>query len=243
MSKGIIEIGDIFGTWEVIGKEVDSKKYNYNYICRCSCGHKRSIRKDKLIGYKYPKCTECTSNLMIQMKADLIKSMWNTSLNGKLPVLSQLDVSRQYHWTCPNGHNFKENIFFLDTKCRCCDIMESKIKLKQEMNINYNKLVDYIDEVTSDSFDDVHILIYEKDMLIKVEIKNVLILCVPKIHRIFDKDIHGSKEEYFKMKNRISELVNSVKEDAREHIIMDMELIPKKDFKTMFKILSHVKNI
>lgn len=59
MANATIKNGDTFGNWRVIGLEENAKQYNYNYVCECvSCGFRKVIRKDKLLG-KQPRCKGC----------------------------------------------------------------------------------------------------------------------------------------------------------------------------------------
>ena len=56
--KKVINVGDIFGDWLVIGKSPSSigRGYHQYYECSCSCGNKCHVRSDSLTSKKSKSC-------------------------------------------------------------------------------------------------------------------------------------------------------------------------------------------
>lgn len=238
MSKRIVEIGDVFGSWKVIGLEINERKYNYNYICKCDCGNKKVIRKDKLVNFTFPKCEKCLNNGIIDRKMDIIRSRWNTLVNGKL-VLSDLDVLKSYSWKCEHGHIYQSNLLLLNEICPICKSKSDNIKNIERMQKNFDLLVDYLDKVCDEVFDDVNISIDEDLFLIKLEINDFIIFMSPKIHRSYNEISHGTKNNYYNILNTINAFKKSVVEDQREHIFIEL-ILDTKDKAKVFESLKHV---
>lgn len=241
MAKSIIEVGDVFGNWTVIGLEENSKKYNYNYICKCTCGFTRTIRKDKLLSFKYPKCERCASYPLILKKANTIKALWDSEINGRLGSLKALNIDTVYNWKCPNGHTFKSSIRLLNGCSVCNDLLHSD-KAKELIQTNYEGLVRFIDDVTHETFDKVKIAVHDDYHILWIEFENAIILAIPKYCRSFDYVLHGTKKEFLEVLNYTNSLIDSAVKSDKEHIIIDITHTETKQDKTdILKILGHIK--
>ena len=240
MVRKIVEVGDIFGIWEVIGLEENDKKYNYNYICKCDCGYTRMIRKDKLVNLNYPKCEKCFSHGLIKRKSGIIKSYWHKK-NGKMPSLKDLDVNKQYYWECPEGHSFVSNIIML-SNCPICKNLETAEKQMEILKQNYNLLVDYIDDVTYEIFNSVEIKVEDEYFIIYVELENFIILLTPTIHKGYNVLVHNSKNKYFNIASTIKSLRSEAIKSPKEHIFLDVELNFKKDVRKILDIFKFVNS-
>lgn len=241
MAKRLVEIGDKFGTWEVIGLEENNRKYNYNYMCRCECGNVKIIRKDVLVNFTYPACNKCLSYGTIDRKWELIKSRWNSKINGAL-VRSELELKKRYAWNCPKGHIYMDSIFMLDNDCLKCKELrlgKSNQKLRQE---RFNDTVDYIDRVCSTIWgDEYEIKIDETAMVIWLEVNEFIVLMIPTIHNCFNEVLHETKPKYYQLLANLKGYKQSAIDDAREHIFMDLTLT-KKDFEKIKLILGVVNS-
>ena len=241
MAKRLVEIGDRFGTWVVIGLEENDRKYNYNYICRCDCGETRTIRKDKLVNFIYPKCDKCLSNGIIDRKWDIIKERWNSKLNGAL-THSKLELKKHYSWNCPEGHIYRESIFMLEEECPKCKeqlLVHSRAKKNKEW---FNAIVDFLDHVCSNVWeDDYHIKLDEDALVIWLEVNGFIVVMIPSIHKYFDEVAHGTKTEYYNLLGNIKGYKQSAINDDREHIFMDLAL-RESDFKKIKCILGIVNS-
>ncbi|HSQ87770.1 hypothetical protein [Romboutsia sp.] len=240
MSKKLINVGDIFGTWTVIGLEENDRKYNYNYICKCECGNKKAIRKDVLLNLMYPKCDKCLSNGIIDRKMDLITSRWSSTLNGKL-VTSRLDVGRQYAWTCSEGHTYSKSILLLNKECPVCEQVAHRDHNKKQLVQSFNMIVDYIDEVTAEVFENVVISIDEENLVIWAEINDVIILMLPNVHKRFNEGTHETKSEYYDILSKIKGHKTRATQSTKEHIFLDLDLNTK-DIKKILGVLGIVKS-
>lgn len=181
MAKRLVEIGDRFGTWVVIGLEENDKKYNYNYICKCDCSNVRMIRKDRLVNFTYPKCNKCQSNGIIDIKWKLIKSRWNSKINGAL-VYSQLQLKRYYTWNCPKGHIYRDSIFMLEDECPKCKEERLKEDFLESRKTWFDVIIDYLDVVCSELWDDVSIKIDEDIFVIWLEVNGFIVVMLSLIH-------------------------------------------------------------
>ena len=240
MAKRLVEIGDRFGTWVVIGLEENDKKYNYNYMCKCDCGNVQIIRKDKLVNFTYPKCNKCLSNGMIDRKWDLIKSRWNSKINGAL-VHSNLEIDAYYTWNCPEGHIYRESVFALDKECpKCKKLRTSKLRLEQSKDW-YNRIVDYLVSVCEEVWGDNYSIKLDEDALvIWLEVNEFIVVMTPRMHSSFNEIIHETKSNYYQILANIKGYKQSAKEDVREHIFIDLTL-GKKDLEKIKLILGIVK--
>lgn len=239
MAKRLVEIGDRFGTWVVIGLEENDRKYNYNYICKCDCSNVKMIRKDKLVNFTYPKCDKCLSNGTIERKWNLIKSRWNSKTNGAL-VYSELELKRHYMWNCPEGHTYKDSIFMLDEECpKCREIKFGEMMIERNKSW-FNGIIDYLDNVCNTVWEDMYeIKIDESAMVIWLEINDFIVVMIPKVHRNYNEVLHGTKSEYYQLLANIKGYKQSATEDDREHIFLDLNLA-QKDFEKIKLILGIV---
>lgn len=241
MVKRIVNIGDRFGTWVIIGLEENDKKYNYNYMCKCDCGNVRMIRKDKLVNFLYPKCDKCLSNGTIDRKWDLIKSRWNTTINGAL-VHSELELKKHYAWNCPEGHVYKDSIFMLGEICPKCMELEMSEKNKKANRAWFDGIIDYLESVCSRIWnDDFEIKIDEDAMVIWLEVNGFIVVMIPKVHKSYNEVLHGTKSDYYQLLANIKGYKQSAIDDSREHIFMDLNL-SQKDFEKIKLILGLVKS-
>ena len=240
MAKRLVEIGDRFGTWVIIGLEENDKKYNYNYMCKCDCGNVQVIRKDKLVNFTYPRCNKCLSNGMIDRKWDLIKSRWNSKINGAL-VHSNLEIKNHYEWNCPEGHIYRDSIVMLDKECpKCKKLRTSKLRLEQSKDW-YDRIVDYLVSVCEEVWGDNYSIKLDEDALvIWLEVNEFIVVMTPRMHSSFNEVIHETKSNYYQILANIKGYKQSAKEDAREHIFMDLTL-GKKDLEKIKLILGIVK--
>lgn len=225
MAKRLIEIGDRFGTWEIIGLEENNKKYNYNYMCKCDCGNVRMIRKDKLVSLIYPKCGKCLSNGTIDRKWDLIESRWNSKINGAL-VHSKLELKKHYTWNCPEGHTYRESIFMLEEDCpKCRELKLGKVKMERS-KAWFDGIIDYLEHVCSSIWeDDFEIKVDETALVIWLEVNGFIVVMTPTIHKSFNEVLHGTKSDYYQLLANIKGYKQSATEDTREHIFIDLSLI------------------
>lgn len=240
MAKRLVEIGDRFGTWVIIGLEENDKKYNYNYMCKCDCGNVQVIRKDKLVNFTYPRCNKCLSNGTIDRKWDLIKSRWNSKINGAL-VHSNLEIKTYYAWNCPEGHIYRDSIFMLDKECpKCKELRVSKLLLEQNKDW-YDAIVDYLVSVCGEIWgDNYNIKLDEDALVIWLEVNGFIVVMTPRMYKCFNEVLHGTKSNYYQILANIKGYKQSAKEDAREHIFMDLTL-GKKDLEKIKLILGIVK--
>ena len=241
MVKRLVNIGDRFGTWEVIGLEENDKKYNYNYICKCDCGNVRMIRKDKLVNFLFPKCDKCLSNGTIDRKWDLIKSRWNSTINGAL-VHSNLELKKHYAWNCPEGHVYMDSIFMLEEECpKCRELKLGSLKIERN-KVMFDSIIDYLEHVCSKVWDDdFEIKIDEDALVIWLEVNGFIVVMIPKIHRSYNEVIHGTKPEYYQLLANIKGYKQSATSDDREHIFLDLNL-NQKDFEKIKLILGIVNS-
>lgn len=240
MAKRLVEIGDRFGTWVVIGLEENDKKYNYNYICKCDCSNVRMIRKDRLVNFTYPRCNKCQSNGIIDMKWELIKSRWNSKINGVL-VYSQLQLKKHYTWNCPKGHIYRDSIFMLEDECPKCKEERLKKKFLESKRTWFNVIIDYLDVVCSKLWDDVSIKIDEDVFVIWLEVNGFIVVMIPTMHNVYNEVLHETKSEYLNIKEKIIGYKNMAKADTREHIFLELNLI-EKDFKKIKSVLGIVNS-
>lgn len=241
MAKSIIEIGDIFGSWTVIGLEQNSRKYNYNYICKCTCGFERPIRKDKLLSFKYPKCDKCASYQLILEKSNIIKALWDKELNGRLRSLKDLNLDEKYNWKCSNGHTFKSNIRFLNGCSVCNDLLHSD-SIKEVLQMNYEGLVRFIDDVTHETFDNVKIAVHDDYHILWIEFKDTIVLAIPKYCRTFNYVLHETKQKFLEVLSYTNKLIDLAVDSDKEHIVIDITHVEtKQDKSDILKILGHIK--
>ena len=240
MAKRLVEIGDRFGTWVIIGLEENDKKYNYNYMCKCDCGNVQVIRKDKLVNFTYPRCNKCLSNGMIDRKWDLIKSRWTSKITGAL-VHSNLEIKTYDAWNWPEGHIYRDSIFMLDKECpKCKKLRTSKLRLEQSKDW-YDRIVDYLVSVCEEVWGDNYSIKLDEDALvIWLEVNEFIVVMTPRMHSSFNEVIHETKSNYYQILANIKGYKQSAKEDAREHIFMDLTL-GKKDLEKIKLILGIVK--
>lgn len=241
MVKRLINVGDKFGTWEIIGLEENNKKYNYNYMCKCECGNVRMIRKDKLVNFTYPKCDKCLSNGTIDRKWDLIKSRWNTTINGVL-VYSGLELKKHYTWNCPEGHIYKDSIFMLEEQCpKCRELQLGKVKVERN-KLWFNQTIDYLENVCDKVWkDDFQIKIDEDAMVIWLEVNGFIIVMIPNVHKSYNEVVHKNKSNYYQLLANIKGYKQSAIDDSREHIFTDLNL-NKKDLEKIKSILGIVNS-
>lgn len=241
MAKRLVEIGDKFGTWEVIGLEENNRKYNYNYMCRCECGNVKIIRKDVLVNFTYPACKKCLSYGTIDRKWDLIKSRWNSKINGAL-VHSELELKKHYTWNCPEGHIYRDSIFMLEESCpKCRELRLGKARMERNKTW-YNDIVDYLEHVCSAIWgDNFEIKLDETAMVIWLEVNGFIVVMTPTIHNCFNEVLHGSKSNYYQLLANIKGYKQSAIDDAREYIFIDLTLT-KKDFEKIKLILGVVNS-
>lgn len=241
MAKRLVNIGDKFGTWTIVGLEENNRKYNYNYMCKCECGNVRMIRKDKLVNFTFPICDKCLSNRIIDHKWDLIKSRWNSKINGAL-VYSQLELKKYYTWNCPEGHIYRDSIFMLEEDCPKCKEFKLGALKKDKNEYWYNIIIDYLEHICSAIWeDDFEIKIDEDAMVIWLEVNGFIIFMTPRIHKIYDEVLHGTRHEYYQLLAKIKGYRQNVEKDAREHIFIDLDLA-KKDFDKIKSVLGIVKS-
>lgn len=241
MVKRLVNIGDKFGTWEIIGLEENDKKYNYNYMCKCECGNVRMIRKDKLVSLTYPKCNKCLSNGTIDRKWDLIKSRWNPTINGVL-VHSNLELKKHYAWNCPEGHLYMDSIFMLEEQCpKCRELRMGKMKMERNKSW-FNETVDYLENVCTRVWqDDFEIKIDEDAMVIWLEVNGFIVVMTPKVHKSYNEVLHGTKSDYYQLLANIRGYKQSAIDDSREHIFIDLNLA-QKDLEKIKSILGIVNS-
>lgn len=241
MAKRLVNIGDRFGTWEVIGLEENDRKYNYNYICKCDCGNVRMIRKDKLVNFLFPKCDKCLSNGTIDRKWDLIKSRWNSTINGAL-VHSNLELKKHYAWNCPEGHVYMDSIFMLEEECpKCRELKLGSLRIERNKAM-FDSIIDYLEHVCNKVWEDnFEIKIDEKALVIWLEVNGFIVVMIPTIHRSYNEVVHGTKPEYYQLLANIKGYKQSATGDDREHIFLDLNL-NQKDFEKIKLILGIVNS-
>lgn len=106
MKKTNVAIGDKFGTWTVIKASSDtSKKYNYNYICRCDCGAEKEFSKYNLLRDKQAVCKKCLDKTTDKEKYNEFLKM--ISNKGIISITNDIDVDVEYLLKCDKGHSFK----------------------------------------------------------------------------------------------------------------------------------------
>lgn len=117
-NKKIINIGETFLSWEVIGL-ADPKKYKYKVKCT-ECGKEREFIKYNLLKGSYAPCKTCGYKKIKNIP--LIKKHWNYELNGlmfKNP--ENFSLTHSYWFCCDKGHNFKSSIKDFDlSRCLGC---------------------------------------------------------------------------------------------------------------------------
>lgn len=240
MSKRSIEIGDVFGTWEVIGYEENDKHYNYRFMCQCECGNKKVFRKDKLLGYSFSKCDKCLSMGLINNKKDLIDERWDDIINGKIKSYTSLDTNKKYAWKCDEGHSYWTSILMLNEQCPRCKAIEEKDGFIGTLYSNFDKTVHFIDEVTSDVFtpDEIKIEVENSTKVMRIIFKDYKLICVPYIHMQFNEIIHRDKAEFLAIK----QLIADISKDYPDHELVSIEMSMKfdKDKHRLVECLSHL---
>lgn len=241
MAKRLVNIGDKFGTWEIIGLEENDKKYNYNYICKCSCGNKKIIRKDKLINSLFPRCDKCLSNGIIHDKWDLIKSRWNSKINGVL-IFSNLQLKQRFTWNCPKGHRYRESILMLDEECpKCKEIEQLQMKL-EHYNTWFDGLIDFLDHVCNNIWEDDYVIKVDENVkVIWLEVNGFIVVMTSNINRTYNDALHETKAKYFELQSIIKGYRQSAIKDEREHIFMNLDF-SKRDFDKIRDILRLIKD-
>ena len=240
MTKKIINIGDKFGTWEIIGMEENDRKYNYNYICRCECGHKRMIRKDKLVNFTFPLCDRCNSNGLIKQKWDLIKSKWDETVNGKL-IVSELEIRKKYMWRCPEGHLYYDTIETLGDGCPVCYELLNRQYILEKNREFFEFAINFMRRICEQVSEDTTVTALDADLMVaKVEVNDFIILMFPNHYSRFNSILHGNKMEYYDKLGQIKKYRNSVINDKREHIFLELNLNPVSDSKKIENILSKI---
>lgn len=141
-TRKIMNIGDVFLTWEV--KElVNPKKYRYKCVCT-DCGQSREFIKYNLLKGSYAPCKKCGHKKIGNIP--LIKKHWNSELNGTIFTSPEhFSLTQSYWFICNKGHNFKSSIkdFSLDRCLGCSEVPPnhpSKIQAK-EYAIQYFKVL------------------------------------------------------------------------------------------------------
>lgn len=240
MPKKSVDIGDTFGTWTVIGYEENSRKYNYNFMCQCTCGNKKVIRKDTLLGYSFAKCDKCLSMGLINSKKDLINSRWNDIINGKMGSYSSLDTNKKYSWRCEEGHTYTTSIVMLNEHCPRCVALEEKDGIVETLHGNVDKTVDFLDEVTSEIFtsDEIKIEVENSTKIVRILFKDYKLVCVPYIHMQFNEIIHRDKAEYLGIK----QLIGDISKDYpnKELITIELKMDYVKDKHRLIECISHL---
>lgn len=240
MSKRSVDIGDKFGTWTVIGFEENNKKYNYRFMCQCECGNKKVIRKDNLLSYSFAKCDKCLSMGLIHNKKDLINSRWDDIINGKMKSYTSLDTNKKYAWKCEHGHSYSTSILMLNEHCPRCKAIEEKDGFIEELNYNFDKTVNFIDEVTSDVFtsDEIKIEVEDSLKIMRIIFREYKLICVPYIHLQYNELIHRDKAEYLDIK----QLISDISKDYPNHELINIEMKMNfdKDKHRLIECISHL---
>lgn len=240
MAKKLVNIGDKFGTWEVIGMEENDRKYNYNYICKCSCGHKKMIRKDKLVNLTFPLCEKCKSNSLIKQKWDIIKQKWDKNVNGRL-IVSELEVRKKYMWKCPKGHLYYDTIETLGDSCPVCYDLLNREYILEKNRESFEYAINFTRRICEQVCNDTLVTVLDADlMVVKVEVNDFIVLMFPNHYSRFNSILHGDKMEYFNKLGQIKKYQNSIVSDEREHIFLELSLNPTFDSIKIENILSKI---
>lgn len=243
--KYIVDIGDRFGNWVVYGKEVNNEKYNYNFLCECDCGAKRIINKHTLLNNEKIICTECKNNITLEKKYDLVKQLWNTSLNRKqVPKICDLNISEEYWFNCPKGHIYKTTIQKLHAgDCPVCVEEVISQKKRDKYKENFDKLIDFFSLVSEEVHPKATLEILEDDFICRFKIPelNIAMLILPKIHKNFDRLIHKDKNKFLSLKQMIIKLEKELVADGSlEPVVIDCDLDFAKDSVRLLEILKRV---
>lgn len=223
--KDIVNIGDTFENWTIYAKEVSEKKYNYNFLCKCSCGSTRTIKKHDLVNRNLPTCQECKNRGIINVKYELIKTQWHKTMNRKeLPHPDLLDVKTNYWFECSEGHVYLSTIQNLSRECPVCVEDVLRVRNLEKLTKAYDKLVDYIAELleiiapqaTIETLDDLYLL------KVTIPEKDFQILIYPKFHMKHNKLVHKDKKSFLDALNNINQIKDSM--DSSQYRIAEFEI-------------------
>jgi len=146
-NKKIINIGETFLSWEVIGL-ANPKKYRYKVKCT-ECSVEREFIKYNLLKGSYAPCKTCGYKKVKNIP--LIKRHWNCELNGIIfDKPENFSLTQSYWFICNKGHNFKSNIKDFELN-RCLGCYEnppnhpSKVQAR-EYALQYFKTVTTVNE-------------------------------------------------------------------------------------------------
>lgn len=241
MAKRLINIGDKFGSWTVIGLEENDKKYNYNYICKCDCGNLTMIRKDKLVDSSFPACKKCPSNFTINKKWDLIQKQWDTLTNGKL-VLSELDTNKFYFWKCEHGHRYKAVIGSISEKCPICIATKVEREIISTKIRNFTNVVSYFEKVCEELGLKTTLTVDPEILTVHAVVNDFIIYMSPAVHTAFNIAVHETKSVYYEISSKIKSAKKEIIKDSREHIFISLDLVLKRDIDKIKNILAIVKD-
>ena len=243
MSKKEVRIGDKFGTWEVIGHEENSRKYNYYYIAKCDCGNKKVFRKDTLTDGKFSKCKKCDSVSLIYQKKYIINKRWNTMLNGAMPSLNKLVVNKKYSWKCEEGHTYESSILMLNDKCPKCVAFWERGTRMQMIQRNFNMLVQLLDKSTTEAFGEGVLSIEVEDSykIMRITYGDYVMICVPKYHKQYNQIVHRDKNEFLGIQRFIKDLSDADPTRMTVHVelYMDYDI----DSFAMTEAICHLRDI
>lgn len=146
-------IGNRVYTWEVVEKDTNDKKYNYDYKCKCNeCGNEEIFNKHNFLAGKVSKCNVCEKKKVIEMNYEEFSNMFNEELNEEnLPIPEEIVYNKEYTLICEKGHKFRTSIekFSGCTKCKMSNSRKSRDIAKAEMGDNfenaYSHRVDFWD--------------------------------------------------------------------------------------------------
>ena len=238
--KDIVNIGDTFENWTIYAKEVNDKKYNYNFLCRCNCGAVRTIKKHDLVNQNLPTCQECKNHVIINMKYDLISTKWHKTLNRKeLPHQDLLDVKSNYWFKCEEGHAYLTTIQGLSTDCPVCVENALRIKKLEKLTKAYDKLVDYSSELLEILFPKATIETLDSYFVLRLTIpeKDAQVLIYPKFHMKHNRLIHKDKNEYLRILSDINQIREDMNNNSYNTAILEIELDFAKDASKLNKLI------
>lgn len=94
-----MDIGDVFGKWTIIGGRVWLKKHS-RYLCRCSCGCEKLVRKNDLLNGNSRRCQQC--------KIDIAREKGREEKESNKE--SRIKYNREYQRRYRKEHNARTNL-------------------------------------------------------------------------------------------------------------------------------------